>query len=215
MLTYLISYLAIIKMPDPNEDKFGSLEDLLSYLTAIETTVEGEFNRIADSLDALTDRMSASLRSAIGESAWFPELKPPKPAPAPFIARPMGYFEASSNWVSRHRAVTAAVVCFLGTGAYLIWRQRRANRMKRRATRAKNGQRTEVVVLAGPPSAPLTRSLSLDLERRGFIVYIPVNSLWEERLIQAESKADIHPLHLDVTSVRIPFVPRYLANDFD
>ncbi|KAI4112637.1 MAG: hypothetical protein LQ338_008289 [Usnochroma carphineum] len=188
-------------MPDSNGGSFGSIEDLLSYLSAVESTVENEVERIADSLDAVTDRISASLRSAIGDSAWFPQTKPSRPPPPPALsARHTGYFEASRDWISRHRAVTAAVVCFLSTGAFLVWRQRRANRAKRRAKRAKNGQRTEIVVLAGPPSAPITRSLSLDLERRGFIVYIPVNSLVEERLIQAESKADIHPLHLDVTS---------------
>ncbi|KAL8830893.1 MAG: hypothetical protein Q9170_005524 [Blastenia crenularia] len=187
-------------MPDPNQETFGSIEDFMAYLSSIETTVESEVSRIADSIDAVTDRISASLRSAIGDSTWFPDTKPPPPPPSHTIARPAGYIEASTNWISRHRAITAAVVCFLGTGAFLIWRQRRVNRMKRRAKRAKNGQRTEIIVLAGPPSAPLTRSLSLDLERRGFVVYIPVNSLWEETLIQAESKADIHPLHLDVTS---------------
>ncbi|KAL8642037.1 MAG: hypothetical protein Q9228_001231 [Teloschistes exilis] len=187
-------------MPDRNGETFGSLEDLMSYLNAIENTMEGEVSKIADSIDAVTDRISTTLRAALGESAWFPDFKPPPPPPPPFVARHVGYYEASTNWISRHRAVTAAVVCFLGTGAYMIWRQRRANRMKRRAKRAKNGQRTEVLVLAGPPSAPLTRSLSLDLERRGFVVYITVNSLWEERLIQAESKADIHPLHIDITS---------------
>ncbi|KAL8711262.1 MAG: hypothetical protein Q9225_007148, partial [Loekoesia sp. 1 TL-2023] len=187
-------------MPGQGGEPFGSIEDILSYLSSIETTVESEVERIANSLDAVTDRISASLRSAIGDSTWFPDTKPPPPPPSPAITRPVGYLEASSSWISRHRAITAAVVCFLGTGAFLIWRQRRAGRVKRRAKRAKNGQRTEIAVLAGPPSAPLTRSLSLDLERRGFVVYIPVNSLWEERLIQAESKADVHPLHLDVTS---------------
>ncbi|KAL8680914.1 MAG: hypothetical protein Q9186_002926 [Xanthomendoza sp. 1 TL-2023] len=187
-------------MPDHDGESFGSLEDLLSYLYAIETIVEGEVNKIADSIDAVTDRLSASLRSAIGDSSWLPAAAKPSPPPPAVIARPAGYFQASKDWISRHRAVTAAVVCFLGTGAFLIWRQRRQNRVKRRARRGKNGQKTDVVILAGPPSAPLTRSLCLDLERRGFIVYIPVNSLWEERLIQAESKADIHPLYLDLTS---------------
>ncbi|KAI4168113.1 MAG: hypothetical protein LQ343_006646 [Gyalolechia ehrenbergii] len=187
-------------MPAQSGDSFGSIEDFISYLASVETTVENEVERIANSIDAVTDRISASLRSAIGESAWFPDRKPLPPPPSQVIARPVGYLEASSDWISRHRAITAAVVCFLGTGALLIWRQRRGNRIKRRAKRAQNGQRTEIVVLAGPPSAPLTRSLSLDLERRGFVVYIPVNSLWEERLIQGESKADIHPLHLDITS---------------
>ncbi|KAL8670422.1 MAG: hypothetical protein Q9168_005034 [Polycauliona sp. 1 TL-2023] len=187
-------------MPSPDGDSFGSVEDLMAYLTAIETTVEGEVSKIADSFDAMTDRISDSLRSTLGDQSWLPKSNKPSPPPPATIATPLGYFEASKDWVSRHRAITAAVVCFLGTGAFLIWRERRRNRVKRRARRGKNGQRTDVVILAGPPSAPLTRSLSLDLERRGFIVYIPVNSLWEERLIQAESKADIHPLHLDVTS---------------
>ncbi|KAL8734215.1 MAG: hypothetical protein Q9166_001701 [cf. Caloplaca sp. 2 TL-2023] len=201
-------------MPNQDGESFGSLEDLLSYLSAIETTVEGEVNKIADSIDAVADRVSASLRSAIGDSSWFPDAAKPPPPPPATIARPAGYFEASRDWISRHRAITAAVVCFLGTGAFLIWRQRRLNRIKRRAKRAKNGQRTDVVILAGPPSAPITRSLSLDLERRGFIVYIPVNSLWEERLIQAESKPDIHPLHLDVTSVRLLSHTHYLFDGF-
>ncbi|KAL8912330.1 MAG: hypothetical protein Q9171_002617 [Xanthocarpia ochracea] len=187
-------------MPDQDGDSFRSIEDLISYLSAIEASVEGEVEKIANSFDTLTDRISASLRSTLGDQSWLPETTKPSPPPPPTIATPLGYFEALRDWVSRHRAITAAVVCFLGTGAFLIWRRRRLNRVKRRAKRGKNGQRTDVVVLAGPPSAPLTRSLSLDLERRGFIVYIPVNSLWEERLIQAESKADIHPLHLDVTS---------------
>ncbi|KAL8936555.1 MAG: hypothetical protein Q9211_004126 [Gyalolechia sp. 1 TL-2023] len=154
-------------MPDQGRESFGSIEDFMSYLASVETSVESEVERIANSIDAVTDRISASLRSAIGDSAWFPDAKPLPPPPAQVVARPVGYFEALSDYISRHRAVTAAAVCFLGTGALLIWRQRRGNRIKRRAKRAKNGQRTEIVVLAGPPSAPLTRSLSLDLEPYG------------------------------------------------
>lgn len=74
--------------------------------------------------------------------------------------------------------------------------------MKRRAKRGKNGARTEVIVLASSPLSPLTMSLSLDLERRGFIVYIPVTSLPEEHSVQSEGRSDIRPLHLDVSSVR-------------
>ena len=208
MFSALSSHLALCKMPGSDKDPFGSVEDYLPDLSAIHSAVFSEINRIADSIDAVGDRISASLRSTIDDSPWLPASirRPPPPSPKPsIITRPAGYIEVSRDWVSRHRAVTAAIFCFFGTGAFLIWRRHRmASRAKRRAKRAKNGQRTEVVVLAGPPAAPLTRSLSLDLERRGFIVYIMVNSLWEERLIQADGKADIHPLHLDVTSVRPP-----------
>lgn len=187
-------------MPNRDRDSFGSVEDLMSYLSVIENTIENTVEDVANSFDSMTDKISESLRITLGDQSWLPKSTKPLSRPPAPMATPVGYFESSRDWVSRHRAITAAVVCFLGTGAFLIWRQRRLNRVKRRAKRGKNGQRTDVVILAGPPSAPLTRSLSLDLERRGFIVYIPVNSLWEERLIQAESKPDIHPLQLDVTS---------------
>ena len=59
------------------------------------------------------------------------------------------------------------------------------------------------MILAGSPHSPLTKSIALDLERRGFIVYIPVSSLVEEQTIHAELRADIHPLNIDVTSVSI------------
>ena len=64
--------------------------------------------------------------------------------------------------------------------------------------------------MAGSPHSPLTRSIALDLERRGFIVYIPVSTFSDEQLVQAESRADIHPLHLDITSVSLSFPPTSL-----
>lgn len=101
--------------------------------------------------------------------------------------------------------MTVAIFAFVGTGAFVvIWRRRRrSNGAKRRARRAKNGSRTEVVVLAGSPYSPLTRSLSLDLERRGFIVYIPVTDFSEEQMVKSESRGDIRPLNLDIASVRL------------
>jgi NAD(P)-dependent dehydrogenase (short-subunit alcohol dehydrogenase family) len=53
-------------------------------------------------------------------------------------------------------------------------------------------------VLAGPPNSPVTRSLSLDLERRGFIVYIVCSTMDEEQQVVGESRVDVRPLHLDV-----------------
>lgn len=53
-------------------------------------------------------------------------------------------------------------------------------------------------VLAGPPNSSVIRSLSLDLERRGFIVYIVCANMDEEQQVLSESRADVRPLHLDV-----------------
>ena len=57
------------------------------------------------------------------------------------------------------------------------------------------------MVVAGSPNEPITRSLALDLERRGFVVYIAVNTVEEEQLVRNEARADIHPLNLDIVDV--------------
>ena len=79
-------------------------------------------------------------------------------------------------------------------------------RKKRRAKKASNGARLEVVVVAGSPSEPLVRSISLDLERRGFIVYIVCNTIEEEILVGNGSRQDIKPLMIDIVDVCLPRV---------
>ena len=185
-------------MTGNNQDFFSdSIEPFLNSIT-------NEIGKIADSIEEHSTAAASFLRETLNSSPWVPDsIKPPPPPPTPvFSNSPIGYLEASQDWISRHRAVAAAVVAFVGTGVFIVWRQRRLEQTKRRAKRAKNGAKTEVIVLAGSPHSPLTRSLSLDLERRGFIVYIPVSSVLENHLVQSEARADIRPLDLDITSVR-------------
>lgn len=129
---------------------------------------------------------------------WLPEYARPPPPPPPPHRVTTAYMERLQDWVSQNRALTAALVAFFGTGSYMLWRQNRSHNRKRRARRASNGARREVMVIAGPPNSPITRSLSLDLERRGFIVYIVCSSMDEEQQVLSESRADVRPLHLDV-----------------
>jgi hypothetical protein len=147
-----------------------------------------------------SDRHFASVASYIKKSVpvdWLPEYARPAPPPPPHPAT-AAYLDRLQHWISRNRALTAALVAFFGTGGFLLWRERRKHNRKRRARRASNGARREVVVIAGPPSSPIVKSLSLDLERRGFIVYIVCSDLEEEQLVQGESRADVRPLHLDI-----------------
>jgi NAD(P)-dependent dehydrogenase (short-subunit alcohol dehydrogenase family) len=88
----------------------------------------------------------------------------------------------------------------IGGVAYHIIK-RKTNRKKRRAKKASNGARLEVVVVAGSPSERITRSISLDLERRGFIVYIVCNTIEEEIIVHNESRPDIKPLMIDIVDV--------------
>lgn len=189
--------LYIIKMPSNEQSLFD-----ISYLVdSVDFFTEG--------IERHFESVSRSLKDSWRESPWLPDYVKPLPPPptalrAPSI--PPGYYEASRDWVLEHRAVTAAVITFVGTGVFVVWRRRRSDRAKRRAKKAKNGSRTEVIVLAGSPHSPLTRSLSRELERRGFIIYIPAGSLSEEQIIHSESRADIRPLTLDITSVRSLYV---------
>ena len=197
-------------MPPSDEDSLeNTLKSLESMIPDLDS-ISSEVNRITESIDKhfkavastlLDYPVAASIRETIQKSPWLYEKPQASPPPPPPIL-PLGYVAIAQRWVSEHRAVTAAAVAFVGTGIFVTWRRRRAERMKRRAKRAKNGSRTEVVILAGSPHSPLTRSLSMDLERRGFIVYIPVNSLIEEQYIHSQGRGDIRPMHLDVTSVR-------------
>lgn len=60
---------------------------------------------------------------------------------------------------------------------------------------------TLVVVVVGSPLEPMTKAISVDLERRGYIVYITVSSAEEEHVIKSQHTEDIRPLWLDLTVV--------------
>lgn len=188
---------------------------ILMDIVPLHDQIMSEMSNIIDSVNSFTEAIDRhfeyvgrSLKDAFRDTPWLPDSikpkTPPVPHKVPVITVPPGYIEATRAWVSEHRAWTAAVIAFVGTGAFIVWRRRRDDRVKRRAKRTKNGSKTEMVVLAGSPHSPLTRSLSLDLERRGFIVFILVSSVSEEQIVQSESRADIRPLNMDITSVMPP-----------
>lgn len=110
--------------------------------------------------------------------------------------------------MSRHRALTAALVAFLGTGAVLVYRQRKlghiGRRGKRRAKRAVNGARKEVVVVSGAIASPIAKSVVLDLERRGFIVYVVSHGAEDEQEVRALGRTDVRPMNMELFEVR-PF----------
>ncbi len=109
--------------------------------------------------------------------------------------------ERVQDWIWRHKLLLGVVVLASGTIAYRAYRRSRYCHKTRRARRARSGGRIEVVVIAGSPTLPLTRSLALDLERKGFVVYIVSNSVEDEVMVQALSRPDIRPLTIDITDV--------------
>lgn len=164
-------------------------------------------SRIADYIEKHSNSFAADIRDAIDQATWLPEsLKPPRnhvshhffaPQPAP----PQGIYEKTVAFVSKNRTAIAVVVAFAGTTAYLVHRRKRAHARKRRAKKLPSGAKKEIVVLACSTfHDPLTRSLAVDLERRGYIVYITVSSTEEDSLVQQEAKPDLRPLWIDLTT---------------
>ena len=135
---------------------------------------------------------------------WLPDSvrpAPPKPAVADVAASRL---EQVQDWMARHKILTGVIVLACGTVIFKGYKKSRSLRKSRRAKRARNGGRTEVVVIAGSPTLPLTKSLSLDMERRGFIVYVVCNAAEDEAMVHALSRPDIKPLAIDTTDVSCP-----------
>lgn len=154
------------------------------------------------------ESVALKLRETLSSSSWIPESARPTP---PVTQRtssaanllPATYYEKVHSWFVDNKILAGSLILSIGATTYYVYRKRKAYGRKRRAKRASNGARLEVVVIAGPPSEPITRSLSMDLERRGFIVYVVCNSVEEEVTVQNESRPDIKPLMIDIVDVSI------------
>ncbi|KAH5040181.1 hypothetical protein HBI55_091680 [Parastagonospora nodorum] len=174
-------------------------QHILEVLTEYSNDVRHFTGSIWDASDRHFASVAGYVKRQLPES-WLPARARPLPPPPtpPHHLTNIPYINRVQDWISENRALTAAVVAFAGTGGLLLWRERRNYNRKRRARRASNGARKEVIVIAGPPNSSITQSLSHDLERRGFIVYIVCSTMDEEQQVLGEARADVRPLHLDV-----------------
>lgn len=160
---------------------------------------------VADIIDSRIDQAAHFVRETLSSSPWIPSVIKPPPPPKPMVAVvTASRLEQVQGWVSRHKILTGVIVLVCGTVIFKGYQTHRSARKLRRAKRARNGGRTEVVVIAGSPTLPLTKSLALDMERRGFIVFVVCNAAEDESLVSALSRPDIRPLSIDTTDVCLP-----------
>lgn len=115
---------------------------------------------------------------------------------------PPGFFARIGNSINNNRLTTAFLLGTAGLGGYGAYTYYEKSRsIKRRAQRASNGSRKEVVVICGTSGAPhdvYTKSIAEDLERRGFIVFVVVSGIDEEQVILNTGGRDLRPLHIDL-----------------
>ncbi|KAK3394601.1 hypothetical protein B0H63DRAFT_461392 [Podospora didyma] len=172
----------------------------LDVLSSLPNNIQRYSEDVADYVDKHVEQISDLIRDALASSPWVPESLRPRPPPPPAVVPiSTSALERIQDWFSRHKILTAFIVLGTGTVVYRSYRQTVSYRKTRRARRARTGGRADVVVIAGSPALPLTRSLSLDLERKGFVVFIVSGSQEDEVLIQGLARPDIKPLAMDIT----------------
>lgn len=160
---------------------------------------------MAEVIESHVDKAADHAREFLSSQDWIPDAVRPRgrPPPTAVFALPTSLYDRAQGWVSRHKVLTGFIVLTTGVIVYRGYRKSALFRKTRRARRATNGARLEVVVIAGSPNLPVTRSLSLDLERRGFIVYITCSTIDDEVVVQNLSRLDIRPLSIDITDVSL------------
>ncbi|CAK4032003.1 Hypothetical predicted protein [Lecanosticta acicola] len=151
-----------------------------------------QFNEIAADVERHFDLVAGNLRERFAKPLGV--APPPRRLPSPTT------FQVVQRWIHRHKALTAAIVAFFVTGSLgtLVYVWGKDAKRKRRARKSASGARTDVVIIAGAVANPLTSALYLDLERRGFVVYVVANTAEDEYYIRSQSRADLLPLPLNM-----------------
>ncbi|PYH76528.1 DUF1776-domain-containing protein [Aspergillus uvarum CBS 121591] len=170
------------------------------YLASIPHDVRRYSHQVADSIDRQVDHAADAIRNTLSNQTWLPSTVRPSPKyrPNPVISQSL--VDRVHGWVLHNRAWSAAILAFVGTTCVLYYGNKKFNGKRRRARRAGNGARKEIVVIAGSAHEPMTRAIASDLERRGYIVYVTVSSSDEEQIIRSESREDIRSLWLDLST---------------
>ncbi|KAE8150305.1 hypothetical protein BDV25DRAFT_113117 [Aspergillus avenaceus] len=168
------------------------------YLASIPHDVRRYSLEVADSIDKQVDHAANVIRDTFAHQSWLPSSIRRSPPPSK-VRAPQSIVARAHDWVLRNKAWSAAILAFVGTTSLLYIGNKKLSGRRRKARRAGNGARKEIVVVAGSPHEPMTRAIASDLERRGYIVYITVSSKEEEQLVQSQNRMDIRPLWLDLT----------------
>ncbi|PKX89712.1 DUF1776 domain-containing protein [Aspergillus novofumigatus IBT 16806] len=176
------------------------------YLASIPHDVRRYSLEVADSIDRQVDHVATVIRDTLSHQSWLPPaIRPsPKTYPSFHAARSQSFTDRAYDWMIRNRAWSAALIAFIGTTSVLYFGSSKLHGRRRKARRAGNGARKEIVVVAGSPHEPMTRAIATDLERRGYIVFITVTSAQEEQLVRSENRMDIRALWLDLTATPSP-----------
>ncbi|KAI5954587.1 hypothetical protein KGF54_002362 [Candida jiufengensis] len=89
------------------------------------------------------------------------------------------FFNKLVNNVNKHKTIYGSLFAIgIGYTSYKIYNHfnkvNHPEKFKRRVPKLANGARRDTVLVIGSPTEPITRLITLDLEKRGFIVYLTI-----------------------------------------
>ncbi|EGZ77221.1 DUF1776-domain-containing protein [Neurospora tetrasperma FGSC 2509] len=172
----------------------------LDVLSSLPGDIKRYSEDVANIVNENVDKIAETVRHTLATSQWVPEqIRPRLPPPAPSAELPISLYNRVESWVLRNKVLTTAIVLATGSILYRSYTVSAHARKTRRARRARSGGRMDVVVIAGSANLPLTRSVALDLERKGFIVFIVSSGPEDDIAIQNLARPDIRPLGVDTT----------------
>ncbi|RCK62343.1 hypothetical protein Cantr_09171 [Candida viswanathii] len=121
---------------------------------------------------------------------------PPGPPPNRFGAGHSHVWDNLIRSISHNKLKYASVLTVgLGVAAYYLTRTNKVT--KRRVPKLANGARRDVVLIIGSPTEPLTRSIAVDFEKRGFIVYLTLLDANDVKYIES------NPISSDLNYINI------------
>lgn len=103
---------------------------------------------VADSIDRQVDHAANAIKDTLAQQAWLPPtVRPARVSPR---GQSQGLTDRLQNWMARNRAWTAAILAFVGTGVVLYYGSKKLHGKRRKARRASNGGRKEIVGMWAP-----------------------------------------------------------------
>ncbi|CAK7269720.1 hypothetical protein SEPCBS57363_003744 [Sporothrix epigloea] len=178
----------------------------MDVLNNVSTEVIKYSGEVAQYVDKNFDKAADIIREQLANATWIPDqIRVYLPKPQQHTAVEListadrNFYERVQDWLMGHKILATIAVLFAGSLSYRVVRRMISVRKYRRAKRAKNGARCEVIVIAASPALPVTQSLALDLEKRGFMLYIVCGSAEDEQAVRHMSRPDIKPLSIDIT----------------
>ncbi|EER35945.1 conserved hypothetical protein [Candida tropicalis MYA-3404] len=110
---------------------------------------------------------------------------PPKRPPPPGFRHHSVHLWNNIIHSISHNKLKYASVFTVGLGITIYYLTRSSKMAKRRVPKLANGARRDVVLIIGSPTEPLTRSIAVDFEKRGFIVYMTLLDMNDVKYVES------------------------------